>query len=207
MNHELYIFGSVARGEVTRWSDVDLLVIPLGTQRRESYPASWSVYSPDVIEYYYQVGRLFAWHLHLEAKCIFSIDNSTFLSKLGVPEAYTTVEADIDDLVDILNSAIAELKRNTSSPIFEIGLVHTAIRDIAMSASWMLTGKPLFSVYSPFMLPVPPPLSIDTYKSTLLARHCSTRGAHADIDQESTREQILSAPLLDWVSTIKSKLR
>ncbi len=67
MSHEIYIFGSAVRGEISRTSDIDVLVIPMKGERTE-YPTSWSVYSPEIIESYFRDGRLFAWHLHLEAK-------------------------------------------------------------------------------------------------------------------------------------------
>lgn len=41
--HDLYIFGSVARGEMSPTSDIDVLVIPLGNEPSQ-YPNAWSVY-------------------------------------------------------------------------------------------------------------------------------------------------------------------
>ena len=136
MNHEIYIFGSVARGEVSSTSDVDVLVIPRGPGPQESYPAAWSVYSTTTVESYYRQGRLFAWHLHLEAKCVFAPGGANFLDSIGPPAPYATYREDISDLEAIMGEALAQIRNGTNSLIYELGLVHTAIRDIAMSASW-----------------------------------------------------------------------
>lgn len=206
MKHELYIFGSITRGEVSLTSDVDILVIPLGSQRRENYPDKWSVYSAEVVESHYQLGRLFAWHLHLEARCLYSPTSDNLLSRLGPPAPYTTYREDIDDLESIMNEALAEIRGGTNSLIYELGLVHTAVRDIAMSASWKLLGVPTFSRNSPYQLPLACPLSEDVYHAAMLARHNSTRGADAAVDVDATAKALLAAPLTQWVSNIRSKL-
>ncbi len=203
MNHEIYIFGSVPRGEVSPTSDVDILVIPLGQQQRENYPDNWSVYSVEIMESYYRLGRLFAWHLHLEAKCLFSPTSDNTLARLCQPAPYATYREDIEDLETILKEALSEIRGGTDSLIFELGIVHTAIRDIAMSASGKLLGLPNFSRDSPFMLPIECPLSKDVYQAAMLARHSSTRGATFQIDSQAIARELLAAPLLGWVSKIK----
>ena len=66
MTHEIYIFGSMTRGEVSPSSDADVLVIQ-DDSNQSLFPPSWSVYSKKTIETYFSTGRLFAWHLHFEA--------------------------------------------------------------------------------------------------------------------------------------------
>jgi hypothetical protein len=206
VKHELYIFGSITRGEVSLTSDVDILVIPLGPQRRESYPDQWSVYSAQVVESYYRLGRLFAWHLHLEAKCLYSPTADNLLSRLGPPAPYTTYREDIDDLESIMNEALSEIRRGTNSLVYELGIVHTAVRDIAMSASWKLLGVPTFSRNSPYLLSLDCPLPQDVYHAAMLARHNSTRGAETPVDADATATALLAAPLTEWVAHIRSKL-
>ena len=202
MIHELYIFGSTVRGEVTETSDVDVLVIPIDGQQI-AYPPSWSVYSKETIESYYREGRLFAWHLYLEAKRIFPGTGSSYLSALGEPSPYVTAEEDIADLESIVREALQEIDAGTDSLIYELGLVYTAIRDIAMSASWILLDQPSFSQYAPYSLPIICPLSLEAYRGTMLARHQSTRGSTSQIDLDTIAEQIIASPLLDWVSSIR----
>jgi hypothetical protein len=206
MNHEIYIFGSITRGEVSPTSDVDVLVVPFGPQRRESYPENWSVYSPEILKSYYRLGRLFAWHLHLEAKCLYSPAQGNLLASIAPPAPYTTYLEDIDDLEMIMQEALAEIRRGTNSLIFELGIVHTAVRDIAMSASWKLLKSPTFSRDSPFLLPLECPLSKDVYHAAMLARHTSTRGAVVSINTEAIAKELLAAPLSAWVAQIRSLL-
>lgn len=202
MKHEIYVFGSLCRGETSPTSDVDILVLPFG-ENRSSYPATWSVYSPELIQEYYSIGRLFAWHLHLEAKCIYSPRDIPFLMTLGSPTPYSTMNQDISDLNRLLEEAIFELKNNTKSVIYEMGIAYTAIRDIAMAASWALSDRPCFSSNAPFLLPNPCPLDYETYNQARLARHSSTRGTEINACLESAVENLVSAPLRSWVNTLR----
>ncbi len=179
MIHDIYVFGSICRGESSPTSDVDVLVIPFAGESSE-FPSGWSIYSPKLIQEYYAKGRLFAWHLHLEAKCVFSSDELSFLSRLGSPAPYSTMIDDINDLENLLQQAVTELKNGTRNIIYELGIIYTALRDLAMSASWTLLGVPCFSSNAPYKLPVHFPLSLATYKQAMLARHSSTRGTELE---------------------------
>ena len=206
MNHEIYIFGSIIRGEVSATSDVDVLVIPLAGQSRDCYPLAWSVYSEELITSYYRIGRLFAWHLHLESRSIYSPSAENLLQRLGPPAPYSTAKQDIDDLEVILNEALEEIRRGTNSLVYEIGIIHTALRDIAMSASWKLLGTPNFSRESPYFLPTVCPLPIEVYRATMRARHCSTRGIMAGIDLDTVASAVLNTPLRTWTELIRRQL-
>lgn len=205
MNHDLYIFGSAVRGEVSPSSDIDVLVIPLGNPRG-GYPNDWSVYSPETIQSYFHTGRLFAWHLHLEAKCIHSAGLTPYLSTLGSPAPYSSVSKDIDDLEGMLRETLLEIKRPTINLIYELGIAYTAIRDIAMAASWALMGRPCFSRNAPYLLPRPCPLPSEAYKGAMFARHSSTRGSDHDIESGRIADALLSAPLLPWVGDIRNAI-
>lgn len=202
MTHDLYIFGSAVRGEVSSSSDIDVLAIPLASDQRD-YPNSWSVYSPETIESYFRAGRLFAWHLHLEAKCIFSAAPIPYLSSLGAPAPYSSAKEDIDDLAEILWQSLLEIRSETNNLIYELGIAYTAIRDISMSASWSLMDSPCFSRNAPYIIPIPCPISVDAYQGAMLARHCSTRGSEHEIDAERVAKELLAAPLHSWVEDIR----
>jgi len=202
MSHEIYIFGSSVRGEVSPTSDIDVLVIPIAGARTD-YPASWSVYSPEVIKDYFQAGRLFAWHLHLEAQRIFPLEGTSFLTQLGKPAPYSSARSDIADLEHILKDSLLEIRAGSNNLIYELGISYTAIRDIAMAASWMLLEKPSFSRYIPYALPVVCPLPIDAYCGAMLARHQTTRGATYPFDLEAVTNQLITAPILNWVDNLK----
>lgn len=201
--HDLYIFGSVVRGEVSRTSDVDVLVIPMDNEPSE-YPNTWSVYSPALIESYFVSGRLFAWHLHLEAKCIYSANSTPYLCSLGAPAPYSSAGKDIDELEGLLLDCLREIQNQTINVIYELGVAYTAIRDIAMAASWALLERPCFSRDAPFLLPKPCPLSPHAYRGAMLARHSSTRGGDHDIEIEYVARELMAAPILSWVRDIRS---
>lgn len=202
MNHDIYVFGSTCRGESSPTSDIDVLVVPF-TEDRSNYPSGWSVYAPELLREYFSQGRLFAWHLHLEAKCIFSSHKIPFLSSLGAPAPYTTMSKDIDELEELLQEAIHELENGTKSVVYELGIAYTAIRDIAMSASWAFLGAPCFSSDAPYYLPNPCPLEFAAYRQAKLARHSSTRGTDISLDLEHTVNEIIRTPFSQWIESLR----
>ncbi len=202
MSHEIYVFGSVTRGEIAPTSDIDVLVFPFAGERSR-FPSGWSVYSPALIEEYYRKGRLFAWHLHLEAQCVYSPNATPYLDTIGPPATYSTMSQDVDDLEDLLIEALAEIRAKTKSIVYELGIAYTAIRDIAMSASWVFFDQPCFSRNAPYVLPFPCPLPVAAYHSAMLARHSSTRGIDTDIDTANTSQELLQAPLGPWIQALR----
>jgi hypothetical protein len=203
MTHEIYVFGSAVRGEVSPTSDIDILVLPF-TSDRSIFPTGWSIYSPELIKEYFQKGRLFAWHLHLEAQCIFTPNETSFLDDLGKPAPYSTMFNDIVELEHLLIDAIDEIESGTNSLIYELGIAYTAVRDIAMSASWAFLGAPCFSKRAPYELPVACPLPLTVYEGAMLARHSSTRGVDVSIDFEKTAYEFVRAPWRKWIKSIKN---
>jgi hypothetical protein len=138
--------------------------------------------------------------------CVYSANTINTLNRLGEPAPYTTFKNDISILKDILSESIDELRKGTNSTIFELGIAHTAMRDIAMAASGKLLSKPVFSRYSPYYLPIACPLTKECYEAMLTARHLTTRGIHANINDELVNEQFLAAPITEWVAKIESAL-
>jgi hypothetical protein len=203
MKKEIYIFGSSVRGEASPTSDVDVLVIQ-DNPTPELFPNSWSVYSKRTIEGYYKAGRLFAWHLHLEAVEIFPREGNGFLAGLGVPSAYTDITEDLADLRSLLQDSLSELARGSDSPIFELGIAYTAIRDIAMAASWHLLPRPTFGRYAPYELPVHCPIPREVYDIAMSARHTSTRGFVKPTEYHAAIEYFKTAPLADWIDSLWS---
>jgi predicted nucleotidyltransferase len=202
MSHELYIFGSICRGEISPTSDVDVLVVPFSDDR-SCFPSNWSIYTPELLLEYYSQGRLFAWHLHLEARIIFTSNDRPYLRVLGEPAPYSTMRSDIDDLEKLLQESVNELRNGTKSEVYELGITYTAIRDIAMSASWALLGAPCFSSDAPYRLPNPPPLQIGTYRQAMLARHSSTRGTEISVELDKAVKEIVDAPFGRWINSLR----
>jgi len=207
MNHEIYIFGSVMRGEVSSTSDTDVLVIPLEGKTKKDYPPNWSYYTKEIIRRMHSEGRLFSWHLHLDAKCIFTPNETSFLNEIGEPNSYETAIKDIHELKYLLEQSVMNLRNNTQSKIYEIGIVHTCLRDIAMSASWCLKERPCFSVDAPYKIGIPLPMKIITYKKIVSARHNSTRGIIDNtIDWVLLAEEVLEAPIGKWISEVEENI-
>jgi hypothetical protein len=207
MADEIYVFGSLVRGEVGSTSDVDVLVVPVGLKPCADYPRAWSTYSRQSLQTYHSAGRLFAWHLWLEAKCVFTPLSRAWLHSLGPPAPYASWEDDIDELAALLAQSIEQLRAGTSSPIFEAGVVYTALRDIAMSASFSLLASPSFSARAPYLLPIECPVPERTYRQAMLARHSSTRGVGWDgQDIADTVAELCDAPVAQWIEHLKARL-
>lgn len=206
MNHDLFIFGSVVRGEVSSTSDTDILVIPAGPVARNAYPSHWSVYQRETLRDYFSEGRLFAWHLHLESRCVYSAGPMNWLQILGDPAPYSSAREDVLTLTTLLDESLAELQHDTNSAIYELGICYTAVRDIAMSASWQKIGAPCFSRYAPYKLPIPVPLDRESYECAMVARHYSTRGDQRPAAVSATVSALLAAPLIDWARTLGDSL-
>jgi len=206
MNHELYAFGSLVRGDVTASSDVDILVVPFDTAEPGRYPLGWSVYTRPTILEYFRGGRLFAWHLHLESRCLYSSQVKPWLSTLGEPAPYRTAREDVGELNELLVESLLRMRQRSDSLVYEVGLAYTAIRDIAMSASWAVTGRPNFSSAAPFVLPVPCPIDRDTYEVAMAARHASTRGASIPPGIARAADTLTAAPLHAWIAELERRL-
>lgn len=119
MTYEIYAFGSVTRGDVSPTSDVDILVLD-DIPSTSSFPRDWSVYSKATVSEYYQAGRLFAWHLHLEAVLLHPSGAGSFLAKLGAPSRYATAADDIADLRVLLSTSLDEIRRGSPSQVYEL---------------------------------------------------------------------------------------
>ncbi len=204
MRHEIYVFGSMTRGEVSSSSDADVLVIQ-DISEPKLLPPSWSVYSKKTIEGYFADGRLFAWHLHLEAVRVYPRSGVGFLAELGKPAPYSSLAADLADLRLLLANSLSELENDSPSSVYELGIVHTAIRDIAMAASWTMLEKPSFSRYAPYELPIVCPLPIPIYEIAMRARHASTRGAEMPRDVDIAVSYFKANPILEWVESVRSE--
>jgi len=205
MNYELYIFGSAARGEVATNSDIDVLVITVQVEKKSTFPNSWSVYSKKSIEKLFAQAKLFACHLHLDAKCIYSSESTNFLEQLGEPAQYKDLIGDFCNLSELLDDSLSEMKI-TNSEVFEIGLIYTALRDIAMVASTVLCDRPCFSRYSPYKIPLEIPLSQDLYESMIEARLTSTRGLEFTGDTNRIINEVVSSDTKFWVQELKKIL-
>ena len=205
MSHDIYAFGSIVRGDVLPTSDVDILVVS-DSEESGNYPSEWSVYSPKLLEKYYLKGRLFAWHLHLDAILIYTSSERDCLTRLGTPVEYSSGLEDISELTQILKVALNRIYSGSKSEIFEYGIVYTALRDIAMSASYYMLDRPNFSRHAPYELPLRFPLSKETYEKAMMARHCSTRGLDCLPCFAEERDEMKIGIFDEWLFEIEKAL-
>ena len=203
MSVDIYIFGSTVRGEVKSNSDIDVLVVTYEEYDRSLYPDSWSVYPKETILNYFKEGRLFAWHLYLDAKCIFSDNSVPIIEKLGMPNKFTSLKEDFYSLKMIITTSLSELKTGTESSIFELGVIYTALRDIAMVLSTKLLDRPCFSRYSPYFLPTNFPIPKNLYESMIEARLNSTRGIKFSKNSIKLSQDLLSCKVNDWLKSLE----
>ncbi|WP_372485746.1 nucleotidyltransferase domain-containing protein [Stenotrophomonas sepilia] len=203
MNASIHIFGSITRGEAALDSDVDVLVVSDAKIVAGCYPAEWSVYRTDVLREKFIRGDLFAWHLALDARCVYAPDGQGHVKKFGLPSPYVRVREDISLFRAMLETSLGELRGGSSSRVFELGICHTALRDIAMSASYHLFERPNFSRYSPFHMPVEIGVSREAYEISVKARHASTRGATSPDDIEFAISEFLDADLIRWAGAVE----
>ena len=185
-----YIFGSVGRGEQDAKSDLDILAVVENQKGKvsdklilELLPENLCDLKPSIAWYGQQRlremfgnGELFAWHLYYESFAIG--DDSGFLSSLGVPHPYGDSQADFCSFAKVMDGIPAQLAGSGFNAVYEAGLMYVCLRNMAMSASAVLNGRPDFSRYSPFaMQGVPPcPISLEVYDIIMSCRLSGQRG-------------------------------
>lgn len=199
MNHEIYVFGSITSGEVIGSSDADILIILINDNKMQRYPSQWSVYTKKHIERAFAEGKLFAWHLYLDSICVYTPYKKPILKRIGKPKKYENACKDMCELEEICLYSLNEIKSGSPNLIYEIGVVQTCLRDIAMTASWYLSDRLIFSKYAPYMLKEQLPLDRDIYEIAILARHASTRGYSSSEKYEEAKNEIIKAPIKKWI--------
>ncbi|MCQ2005259.1 nucleotidyltransferase domain-containing protein [Rhizobium sp. NRK18] len=181
------LFGSGARNDNDAKSDLDILVIvENGTGKTEPDPVrefvkaefgkepSLSWYGLRKIRALFESGDLFAWHLCLEGKTLAGMS----LQKLfGTPADYRSAQSDICDLRGIASRVERWVTACHANAVFELGILYVCARNVAMAASWRLRRTPSFGRYSPFELPIPFPIALETYEKMLQCRMASQRGS------------------------------
>lgn len=190
----IYAFGSVCRGEIDKYSDIDLLAITDGEDTGLT-TLKYSIYSYPKIQELWKVGNAFAWHLFYESKLLFSSNELDYLKELGQPSIYTDGLSDCNKFFHIFQSASKSLELSNHSQIYDLSIVFLAIRNFSTCYSLSL-GNPLFSRNSAKLLNENSlPIDNTAYKIYERARILSTRGEGIVINECEVRKAI--APLND----------
>ncbi len=180
----IYAFGSICRGEIDEYSDIDLLSITEGFDTKFN-PNYFSIYSYSRIAALWKEGNPFAWHLYSEAKLIFSSNGSDFLKKLGEPADYTNHIIDCRKFYNLYLNAFSSISNQSDSLIFELSTIFLSIRNFA--TCFLLGAKNIrdFSRNSALHIKNKPlSISVRSFKILERCRILSTRGAGKAISKE-----------------------
>ena len=204
----IYAFGSVCRGDISLGSDIDLLAI-VEDHNSQIDPDTFSIYSYKRIQELWQEGNPFAWHLSLEARLIFTSDETDYLKLLGSPEKYRKCLQDCEKFFSLFQEAYTSIIKGSNSIIFDFSVVFLSIRNIATCFSLGVIGQPNFSRNSAIYLGLNSiPLDLDLYHILERARILCTRGygEKPTNDEIKTTIQELNK-IREWMYNLVEKVK
>jgi len=183
MKH-IYIFGSVVRGDIDKYSDIDLLLITNESVQNIN-SNKYSIYSPERIRELYLEGNPFAWHLYYESKLVYTSGHD-FLLGLGQPSDYTNCKSDLLKFKKLFDDSITSIRENDFSIIFDFAMIFLAIRNFATCYTLGCYEKPIFSRLTFEKLHDYPLILDDKVKELLMmSRISSTRGINYSIEKNT----------------------
>lgn len=195
----IYAFGSITRGEIDIWSDIDLLALVDGYDDRFDI-TTFSVYNYERIAELWREGNPFAWHLSHEAKLVHTPDGTDFLATLGPPSAYRQKYRDCNKFFALFTRAKQELAPRSPTVVFDLSVVFVAIRNFA--SSFLLgRGTPDFSRNAALRLGNKSvPIRRNDYSTFERARLLCTRGAGERLTASEIESAIEAAPAIEaWM--------
>lgn len=180
----IYIFGSVVRGEIDQYSDVDLLLIS-DENMQDIDPNKYSLYTPSRIEEMFKEGNPFAWHLYYESKLVYS-SGEDFLLSLGKPSKYSACKADLIKFKKLFDESVDSTRSNEYSIVFDLAMIFLAIRNFSTCYTLGCYERPIFSRQS-FEKLTDYPLILDSRikEMLMMSRISSTRGINYYISSET----------------------
>lgn len=156
----LRVFGSFCRGDFDQHSDVDILVVhqekpttgaraKLQDELSSAFDRNVDLaeYSPVRLKQMFSHGHLFTWHLYSESKNLMR-RRDDFFDSLSTPAPYRYAKRDANRFLSLLASSGKELHIPGASPVYEAGLLYLGSRNIGLSTSWEVLGRPDFSRHS-----------------------------------------------------------
>ncbi|WP_315716652.1 MULTISPECIES: nucleotidyltransferase domain-containing protein [unclassified Bradyrhizobium] len=198
----IYVFGSLCRGEISPGSDVDLLAITTGGTNELSR-SMFSIYSHSKVKRIWNEGNPFAWHLHLEAKMVYSRDGSDFVQALGTPASYTKAIDDCERFLAIFRQSRSSVASDRSSIVFDLSAAFLGLRNFC-SCYMLGLGVPDFSRGVALRLMGDmPPVDLAHYRILERARLLSTRGHGAPLAATEEDRALEALPLLEnWMAEL-----
>ena len=204
----IYAFGSLCRGEVDQYSDIDLLALVDSYDQRFD-AGKFSVYSYTGMSELWRDGNPFAWHLFFEACLLYSHDSEDYLLQLGSPAIYVNCLNDCNKFLELFREARGSLLTGTHCLVFDLGTVFLSIRNFATCYSLLYSAAPTFSRRSALELG-DDSLQISPKVFSLLerARILSTRGIGEDITRQDASDVFEHLKHIEeWMVTLQAKVK
>jgi len=146
---DIYIFGSVARGEEDEYSDIDVLII-IEECTEEDYvnykdefskllevPIEWiSLYRKSKIIKMYNKGSYFLWHIKKEGIKLYSKTNE-FQSLLNTLPQYSGIHDDLDEYTEILKDIENELREDNICINYELAVLSSLVRNTCIALAYL----------------------------------------------------------------------
>jgi len=146
----IYAFGSLCRGEISLDSDIDLLAIIDEYDERLNKNV-FSIYSYASIQKIWKEGNPFSWHLHSEAKLIYSSTGFDFIKSLGIPNEYKKGISDCKKFNFLFKNSLTSIEKYGLN-VFELSTIFLAIRNIATCYSLFVNKQLNFSRNSALLI-------------------------------------------------------
>lgn len=202
---EIYAFGSIIRGEVDQFSDIDLLILKDKEEiLKDINKEQFSIYTFDRILEIWNEGNPFSWHLFIESKCLFSNSEIPFLKSLGEPHKYNNVKNDLNKFYNLFQSSKISILNENYSIDFDLSMIFLSIRNFASCFALGYLNKFEFSRNSAIKIA---PFSIDinyfVYNKLMDARILSTRGIGNSITKDDLNIIINEFPKIEiWFENL-----
>ena len=206
----IYCFGSIARGEMTKDSDIDLLAIIGDEKDRDRLDSEkYLIYSYDKLADLWKEGSRFAWLIHTEAKLIFSDDGKDFVKELKVPSPYARRLRDSENFYLIFKDAQESILGENKSTTFDLSTIFFAIRSFAISYSMREEATTTFSRRSSLKLGDKSlPITENVFEILNKARLLATRGYGNPLNDDEIKHAIESIPVIDkWMGELLEEMK
>ncbi|WP_417859242.1 nucleotidyltransferase domain-containing protein [Xanthomarina gelatinilytica] len=205
----IYVFGSICRGEIDEFSDVDLLAI-VGSNEKINFQLDtqkFSIYKEKRMKELWKEGNPFAWHLFQESKLIHSNNNEDILRNWGKPNPYNNMESDLKKFSSLFYDSLDSIKNSEYSNTFDLSMLFLSIRNFASCYSLGALNEFNFSRKSAINLKINK-LNISNESFSILerARILSTRGSGKVITDLEKSIVLKETELIsDWFQLILKK--
>ncbi|WP_397600538.1 nucleotidyltransferase [Silvanigrella sp.] len=200
----IYAFGSICRGEIEFSSDTDLIAIIKEFDDIKLNQKKFSIYKYSRIKELWEQGNPFAWHLFLEAKLIYSFDNSNLFIELREPNKYSTYLEDMMIFYEFYISNYNSILSSEYTRVFDLSNIFLSIRNFATSYSLGILRKPNFSRNSALQLGHDSlKLCESNYKLLERSRILSTRATGNPISNREIDEAVVNLSCIkQWMENL-----